>query len=142
MRFMVMVRANKDSEAGVMPSEQLLADMGKYNEELVKAGVLLAAEGLQPSSKGARVRFSGSTRTVIDGPFAETKELIAGFWMLQARSRAEVIEWVKRCPNPFDETVSEIEIRQVFEAEDFGAEFTPELRAQEDRIRAEMEKNK
>jgi len=135
MRFMVMVRADEDTEAGVMPSEQLLAEMGKYNEDLVKAGVLLAAEGLQPSSKGARVRFSGSTRTVIDGPFAETKELIAGFWMLQARSKAEVIEWVKRCPNPLD-GVSEIEIRQVFEAEDFGAEFTPELRAQEERLRA------
>jgi hypothetical protein len=141
MRFMVMVKANKDSEAGVMPSEKLLADMGKYNEELVKAGVLLAAEGLQPSSKGARVRFSGSKRTVIDGPFTETKELIAGFWILQARSKAEVIEWVKRCPNPM-EGESEIEIRQVFEAEDFGAEFTPELRAQEDRIREEIAKKK
>jgi hypothetical protein len=141
MRFMVMVKANKDSEAGVMPSEKLLADMGKYNEELVKAGVLLAAEGLQPSSKGARVRFSGSKRTVIDGPFTETKELIAGFWILQARSKAEVIEWVKRCPNPM-EGESEIEIRQVFEAEDFGPEFTPELRAQEDRIREEIAKKK
>jgi len=141
MRFMVMVKANKDSEAGVMPSEKLLAEMGKYNEELVKAGVLLAAEGLQPSSKGARVRFSGSKRTVIDGPFTETKELIAGFWILQARSKAEVIEWVKRCPNPM-EGESEIEIRQVFEAEDFGAEFTPELRAQEDRIREEIAKKK
>jgi hypothetical protein len=141
MRFMVMVKANKDSEAGVMPSEKLLADMGKYNEELVKAGVLLAAEGLQPSSKGARVRFSGSKRTVIDGPFTETKELIAGFWILQARSKAEVIEWVKRCPNPM-EGESEIEIRQVFETEDFGAEFTPELRAQEDRIREEIAKKK
>ena len=141
MRFMVMVKANKDSEAGVMPSEKLLAEMGKYNEELVKAGVLLAAEGLQPSSKGARVRFSGSKRTVIDGPFTETKELIAGFWILQARSKAEVIEWVKRCPNPM-EGESEIEIRQVFETEDFGAEFTPELRAQEDRIREEIAKKK
>jgi len=141
MRFMVMVKANKDSEAGVMPSEKLLAEMGKYNEELVKAGVLLAAEGLQPSSKGARVRFSGSKRTVIDGPFTETKELIAGFWILQARSKAEVIEWVKRCPNPM-EGESEIEIRQVFETEDFGAEFTPELRAQEDRIRDEIAKKK
>ena len=141
MRFMVMVKANKDSEAGVMPSEKLLAEMGKYNEELVKAGVLLTAEGLQPSSKGARVRFSGSKRTVIDGPFTETKELIAGFWILQARSKAEVIEWVKRCPNPM-EGESEIEIRQVFETEDFGAEFTPELRAQEDRIRDEIAKKK
>src|SRR5258705_9251340 len=134
MRVMVLVKANKDTEAGVMPSEKLLAEMGKFNEELVKAGVLLAAEGLKPSSKGARVRFSGSNRTVIDGPFTETKELIAGFWMLQARSKAEVIEWVKRCPNPLD-GISEIEIRQIFEAEDFGAEFTPELRAQEERIR-------
>lgn len=135
MRFMVMVKASKESEAGVMPSEQLLADMGKFNEELVKAGVLLAGEGLQPSSKGARVRFSGSKRTVVDGPFAQTGELIAGFWLLQVKSREEAIEWVKRCPNPMPGE-SEIEIRQVSEAEDFGAEFTPELRQQEERLRA------
>jgi hypothetical protein len=140
MRFIVMVKATKESEAGVMPSEQLLADMGKFNEELAKAGVLLAAEGLQPSSKGARVRFSGAKRTVVDGPFAETKELVAGFWLWQVKSKAEAIEWVKRCPNPFAEGESEIEIRQVFEAEDFGAEFTPELREQEDRIRRQIEK--
>lgn len=130
MRFMVMVKASKESEAGVMPSERLLADMGKFNEELIKAGVLLAGEGLQPSSKGARVRFSGSKRTVIDGPFAQTGELVAGFWLLQVKSREEAIEWVKRCPNPMPGE-SEIEIRQVFEPEDFGAEFTPELREQE-----------
>ncbi len=139
MRFMVMVRADKNTEAGVMPSEKLLADMGKFNEELVKAGVMLAGEGLQPSSKGARVRFNGSKRTVIDGPFAETKELIAGFWMLQVKSKEEVIEWIKRCPNPL-EGECEIEIRQVFEAEDFGAEFTPELRAQEERLRQQISK--
>ena len=138
MRFMVMVKANKDSEAGVLPDEKLLADMGKFNEELAKAGVLLAGEGLQPSSKGARVRFSGAKRTVIDGPFAETKELVAGFWMWQVKSREEAIEWVKRCPNPFPGSDSEIEIRQVFEAEDFGAEFTPELRKQEERLRAQV----
>jgi hypothetical protein len=137
MRFMVMVKADKNSEAGVMPSEQLLADMGKYNEELVKAGVLLAGEGLHPSSKGARVRFSGSKRTVIDGPFPETKDLVAGFWLLQVKSKEEAIEWVKRCPNPMPGE-SEIEIRQVFEAEDFGTEFTPELREQEERLRAEI----
>ena len=137
MRFMVMVKASKDSEAGVMPTEQELAEMGKFNEELVKAGVMLAGEGLQPSSKGARVRFSGSKRTVIDGPFAETKELVAGFWLWQCKSIDEAIEWVKRCPNPMPGE-SEIEIRQVFENEDFGAEFTPELQAQEDRIRAEV----
>jgi hypothetical protein len=135
MRFMVIVKADKNSEAGAMPSEELLAAMGKYNEELVNAGVMLAGEGLHPSSKGARVRFSGSNRTVIDGPFTETKELIAGFWIFQVKSLEEAIEWVKRCPNPL-EGESEIEIRQVFEAEDFGAEFTPELREQEDRIRA------
>jgi hypothetical protein len=140
MRFMVMVKATESSEAGVLPDEKLLADMGKYNEELVKAGVLLAGEGLQPSSKGARVRFSGKKRTVIDGPFSETKELIAGFWLIQVKSREEAIEWVKRCPNPFDED-SEIEIRQVFEAEDFGAEFTPELREQEERMRAQVSAN-
>jgi hypothetical protein len=136
---MVIVKATKDSEAGVMPEEKLLAEMGKYNEELVKAGILLAAEGLQPSSKGARVRFSGEKRTVIDGPFAETKELIAGFWLWQVKSKEEAIEWVKRCPNPFPGTQeSEIEIRQVFEADDFGAEFTPELREQEERLRAQV----
>ena len=126
MRFMVIVKSTKDSEAGVLPTEKLLAEMGKYNEELAKAGVLLAGEGLQPSSKGARVRFSGKKRTVVDGPFAETKELIAGFWLWRVKSLDEAIESVKRCPNPF-EGDSEIEIRQVFEAEDFGAEFTPEL---------------
>ena len=135
MRFMVMVKANADSEAGMMPSQELLAAMGKYNDELVKAGVLLAAEGLQPSSRGARVKFSGTKRTVIDGPFAETKELVAVFWLIQVKSKAEAIEWVKRCPNPM-EGDSEIEIRQVFEAEDFGDEFTPELREQEERQRA------
>ena len=136
MRFMVMVKADKNTEAGAMPSQELLAAMGKYNEELVNAGVMLAGEGLHPSSKGARVRFSGSNRTVIDGPFAETKELIAGFWIFQVKSLEEAIEWVKRCPNPL-EGESEIEIRQIFEAEDFGAEFTPELREQEERIRAQ-----
>jgi hypothetical protein len=137
MRFMILVKADKNSEAGVLPSEQLLTEMGKFNEELVKAGVMLAGEGLQPSSKGARVRFSGSQRTVIDGPFTETKELIAGFWLWQVKSKEEAIEWVKRCPNPM-EGDSEIEIRQVFEAEDFGAEFTPELREQEERLRAKI----
>ena len=138
MRFMVIVKATKDSEAGVLPDEKLLSEMGKYNEELVKAGVMLAGEGLHPSSKGARVRFSGDKRTVIDGPFAETKELIAGYWLLQVKSKEEVIEWVKRCPNPFPDTESEIEIRQVFEAEDFGDEFTPELREAEERMRAQV----
>jgi hypothetical protein len=137
MRFMVIVKATKDSEAGEMPSEQLLAEMGKYNEELVKAGIMQAGEGLHPSSKGARVRFSGKKRTVIDGPFAETKELIAGYWMWKCKSKEEAIEWVKRCPNPMPGD-SEIEIRQVFEAEDFGAEFTPELRAQEERLREQI----
>lgn len=141
MKFMVIVKANKNSEAGVMPSEKLLAEMGKYNEQLAKAGVLLAAEGLQPSSKGARVRFSGEKRTVIDGPFTEAKELIAGFWLIQVKSKEEAIEWVKRCPNPF-EGESEIEIRQVFEAEDFGPEFTPELRDQEERVRAQITSKK
>lgn len=141
MRFMVMVKADKKSEAGVLPDEKLLADMGKFNEELVKAGVLLAAEGLQPSSKGARVRFSGSKRTVIDGPFSETKELVAGYWLFQVKSKEEAIEWVKRCPNPFPGTDSEIEIRQVFEADDFGPEFTPELREQELRVGKQMEAN-
>src|SRR5258708_391902 len=142
MRFMVTVKATKDSEAGVMPSEKLLAAMGKYNEELVKAGVMLAGEGLQPSSKGKRVKFSGAKRTVIDGPFTETKELIAGFWLWQVRSMDEALEWVKRCPNPFEEGESEIEIRQVFEADDFGAEFTPELREQEERLRKQMSAKK
>ena len=137
MRFMIMVKATKDSEAGVMPDEKILTEMGKFNEELVKAGVMLAGEGLQPSSKGARVRFSGAKRSVIDGPFAETKELVAGFWMWQVKSKEEAIEWVKRCPNPFAGE-SEIEIRQVFEAEDFGAEFTPEAREQEARLRAQL----
>ncbi|TLY27144.1 MAG: YciI family protein [Nitrospirae bacterium] len=141
MRFLIIVKATKDSEAGVMPSEQLLREMGKFNEELVKAGVMLAGEGLHPSSKGARVRFSGAKRTVIDGPFAETKELIAGFWLWRVKSKEEAIEWVKRCPNPM-KGESEIEIRQVFEAEDFGAEFTPELRQQEERLRAQMTKKK
>ena len=142
MRFMIIVKATKDSEAGVMPSQQLLTEMGKFNEELVKAGVMLAGEGLQPSSKGARVRFSGSTRTVIDGPFAKTKELIAGYWLWQCKSKQEAIEWVKRCPNPMPGEDSEIEIRQVFEAEDFGAEFTPEIREQEVRLRAQVDKKK
>jgi hypothetical protein len=140
MRFMVMVKATEESEAGVMPSEELLTEMGKYNEELVKAGVMLAGEGLHPSSKGARVRFSGKERTVTDGPFAETKELVAGFWLIQAKSKEEAIEWVKRCPNPMNED-SEIEIRQVFEAEDFGDELTPELREQEARLRAQVAEN-
>jgi len=134
MRFMILIKATKDSEAGVMPSEQLLTEMGKFNEELVKAGVMLAGEGLHPSSKGARVRFSAGKRTVIDGPFAETKELLAGFWLWQVNSREEAIEWLKRAP--FDET--EVEIRQVFEAEDFGAEFTPESREREERLRAQI----
>jgi hypothetical protein len=143
MRFMVMVKATKESEAGILPSEELLAAMGNYNEQLLKAGVLLAGEGLQASSKGARVRFSGDKRIVIDGPFAETKELVAGFWILQVKSKEEAIEWVKRCPNPFPGGESEIEIRQIFEADDFGAEFTPELRAQEERLRATIdEKNR
>jgi hypothetical protein len=137
---MVMVKATEDSEAGVMPSEELLAEMGKYNEELVKAGVMLAGEGLQPSSKGARVKFDGDKRTVIDGPFTEAKELIAGFWLMQVKSREEAIEWVKRCPNPMPGE-SEIEIRQVFESEDFGDEFTPELREQEERLRAQIDSN-
>jgi hypothetical protein len=140
MRFMVMVKATEDSEAGVMPSEQLLTEMGKFNEELIKAGVMLAGEGLHPSSKGARVRFSGPKRTVIDGPFAETKELIAGYWLWQVKSQEEAIDWVKRCPNPMPGE-SEIEIRQVFEAEDFGAEFTPELREAEERLRKEVAAN-
>ena len=139
MRVMVMVKATADSEAGAMPSEELLAAMGAFNEELVKAGVMLAGEGLHPSAKGKRVRFSGRQRTVIDGPFAETKELVAGFWLWQVKSMEEAIEWVRRCPNPMP-TESEIEVRPVLEAEDFGAEFTPELRAQEDRLRAQVER--
>jgi hypothetical protein len=139
---MIVVKADKNSEAGVLPDEKLLTEMGTFNEELVKAGMMLAGEGLRPSSKGARVKFSGNKRTVTDGPFAETKELIAGFWLWQVKSKEEAIEWVKRCPNPFPGTESEIEIRQLFEAEDFGAEFTPELREQEERLRTQMGKNK
>ncbi len=141
MRVMVIVKATKDSEAGVMPKQKLLAEMGKFNEELVKAGVMLAGDGLQPSSKGKRVRFSGEKRTVIDGPFTETKELIAGYWLWQVRSMEEAIEWVKRCPNPH-EGEGEIEIRQVFEAEDFGEELTPELRKREQSMRAEAAANR
>jgi hypothetical protein len=141
MRVMVIVKATEDSEAGIMPSEQLLTEMGNFNEELVKAGIMVAGEGLHPSSKGKRVRFSGAERTVIDGPFAETKELIAGYWLWNVKSMEEAIEWVKRCPNPMPGD-SEIEIRPIFEAEDFGAEFTPELREQEERLRAQMEGQK
>lgn len=141
MRFMIIVKATKESEAGVTPSKELLTEMGKFNEELVKAGVMLACDGLQPSSKGARVKFSGTKRTVIDGPFSETKDLTCGFWLWKVKSKEEAIEWVKRCPNPH-EGESEIEIRQVFEAEDFGAEFTPELRKQEERLRAQLDKKK
>ena len=137
MRFMILVKATKDSEAGVMPTKELLTEMGRYNEELVKAGIMLAGEGLHPSSKGVRVRFSGTERTVIEGPFANTNELVAGFWLWQVKSCEEAIEWVKRCPNPMPED-SEIEIRQVFEAADFGTEFTPELREQEERLRAQI----
>ena len=138
MRVMVIVKASPESEAGVLPEEKLLGEMGKYNEELAKAGILLAAEGLQASSKGKRVRFSGKSRTVIDGPFAETKELIAGFWLWQVKSLEEAVEWLKRCPNPHPGQ-TEVEIRQVFEMEDFGAELTPELREQEERIREKIE---
>jgi hypothetical protein len=141
MRFMVIIKSDKNTEAGALPDEKLLTDMGKFNEELVKAGVMLAGEGLHPSSKGARVKFSGTKRTVIDGPFSESKELIAGFWLWKCKSKAEAIEWVKRCPNPTG-VDAEIEIRQVFEPEDFGAEFTPELREKEDRLRAQIDKNK
>ena len=141
MRFMVLVKASQDSEAGVLPTEQLLSEMGKYNEELVKAGVMLAGEGLQPSSKGARVKLSGDKRTVIDGPFAETKELIAGYWLFQVKSLEECIEWVKRCPNPMPGTESEIEIRQVFDADDFGPQFTSELREAEARLGQQMAEN-
>jgi hypothetical protein len=137
MRVMVIIKANKDSEAGVMPSEQLLAEMGKFNEELVNAGIMLDGDGLHPSSKGKRIKFSGDKRTVVDGPFAETKELIAGYWVWKVNSMEEAIEWAKRCPNPTGEE-GEIELRPFFEAEDFGAEFTPELRAQEERLRAQI----
>ena len=140
MKVMVLVKATRESEAGVMPSQQLLTEMGKYNEELVKAGVLLAGEGLRPSSKGARVRFAGASRMVIDGPFAETKELVAGYWLWQVKSLQEAIDWVKRCPNPHDEEC-EIEIRPVFEAVDFGEALTPELRAQEERVMADAKRN-
>jgi hypothetical protein len=141
MRFMIIVKADKNTEAGVLPDEKLLAAMGKFNEELAKAGIMLSGDGLQPSSKGARVKFSGDKRTVIDGPFAETKELIAGFWIWKCNSKAEAIEWAKRCPNPTGEE-SVLEIRQIFEAEDFGKEFTPELREQEARIRSQIEGQK
>lgn len=138
MRFVAMIRATRASEAGEMPSEKLLTDMARFNEELVKAGVLLAGEGLHPSSTGARVRYEADKRTVIDGPFVETKELIAGFWLLQLGSLEEAVEWMKRCPNPFEDGASEIEIRRVFEAEDFGEAFTPELREQEEQMRAQV----
>jgi hypothetical protein len=138
---MIIIKASQDSEAGVMPSQELLTAMGNYNEELVEAGIMLAGEGLHPSSKGARVKFSGEQRSVIDGPFIETKELIAGFWLWKVKSKEEAIEWVKRCPNPMPGTEAEIEIRQVFEAEDFGAEFTPELREQEERVWEQAKKN-
>jgi hypothetical protein len=141
MRFMVIVKATKESEAGAMPSTQLLTEMGKFNEELVKAGVMLAGDGLHPSSKGARVHFSGSKRTVVEGPFSETKELIAGYWLWQCQSKEEAIEWAKRCPNPAGDGIEgELEIRQVFEAEDFGTEFTPELKEHEQRMRAQIAK--
>jgi hypothetical protein len=140
MRFMILVKATKNSEAGIMPSQELLAAMTKYNEELVNAGVMLAGEGLHPSSKGTRVKFSGSKRTVTDGPFTETKELVAGFWIWQCKSKQEAIEWVKRCPTPMPGEESEIEIRQIFEAEDFGEEFTPELREREERVRKKGER--
>ena len=142
MKVMVIVKATRNSEAGQMPSEKLLADMGKYNEELVKAGVMLAGEGLHPSSKGKRVRFAGSKRTVVDGPFAETKELIAGFWIWQVRSMEEALEWVRRCPDPMPGEEGELELRPIFEAEDFGEAYTPEVRAQEERIRDEIERRK
>ena len=139
MKFMIIVKADANTEAGAMPDQQLLTDMGKYNEELVKAGIMLAGEGLHPSSKGARVKFQGDKRTVVDGPFTETKELVAGFWIWRCKSKEEAIDWVKRCPNPTG-AESEIEIRQIFDPEDFGAEFTPELREQEERLRAEIER--
>ena len=140
MRVMVIVKATKNSEAGVMPSQQLLADMGRFNEELVSAGMMVAGEGLHPSSKGKRVRFSGGNRTVIDGPFAETKELVAGYWIWQVSSMEEAVDWVRRCPDPMPGEEAEIEVRPLFEADDFGEEFTPELRAQEERLRAEIER--
>ena len=139
MRFMVIVKATKDSEAGTMPGQELLAAMGTYNEDLVNAGIMLSGDGLHPSSRGARVRFSGDRRTVVDGPFPETTDLVAGFWLWQVRSKEEAIEWVKRCPNPMPGTEAEIEIRQVFEADEFGAEMTPELRAQEERLRERLD---
>ncbi|MPY89910.1 MAG: YciI family protein [Luteitalea sp.] len=142
MRVMVIVKATKNSEAGVMPSEKLLAEMGQFNEELVKAGIMLAGEGLHPSSKGKRVRFSGGKKTVIDGPFAEAKELIAGYWIWHVKSIEEAVEWVRRCPDPMPDEEAELEIRPVFEAEDFGKELTPELRAQEERLRAEVERQR
>jgi hypothetical protein len=140
MRVVVIVKATKNSEAGVMPSEDLFAEMGKYNEELVRAGIMLAGEGLHPSSRGKRIRFSGGKRTVVDGPFAETKELVAGYWLWQVKSIEEAVEWARRCPNPMPGEDAEIEIRPVVEADDFGKEFTPELRAQEERLRGELEK--
>ena len=142
MRVMVIVKATRNSEAGILPSEKLLADMGKFNEELIKAGIMLAGEGLQPSRAGKRVRFAAGKKTVIDGPFSETKELIAGFWLWQVKSIDEAIEWARRCPEPMPGEEAEIEIRPVFEAEDFGAELTPELRAQEERLRAEVERKR
>jgi hypothetical protein len=142
MKVMVIVKATKNSEAGVMPSEQLLSAMGKYNEQLVKAGVMLAGDGLKPSVQGKRIKFSGGKRTVVDGPFAETKELIAGYWIWQVRSMEEAVEWARRCPDPMPGEDAELEIRPVFEAEDFGAEYTPELRAQEEKLRAEVERQK
>src|SRR6266498_3452715 len=142
MRVMVIVKASKESETGQMPSEKILTDMGKFNEELVKAGVMLAGDGLHPSSKGKRVRFSGGKKTVIDGPFAETKELIAGYWIWQVKSMEEAMEWLRRCPDPMPGEESEIEVRPVFEAEDFGSELTPELRAQDERLRAELERQR
>ena len=142
MKVMVIVKATKNSEAGVMPTEELFAEMGKYNEELVKAGIMLAGDGLHPSVKGKRVRFSGSQRSVVDGPFAETKELIAGYWIWQVRSMDEAVEWARRCPNPMPGEEGELEIRPIFEAEDFGEEFTPELREREERLRAEVERRK
>ncbi|KAI2693599.1 YciI family protein [Pseudomonas sp. TNT3] len=141
MRFMIIVKASTDSEAGVLPSEELMTAMGNYNEELAKAGILIDCDGLQPSSKGARVRFSGEQRTVIDGPFAQTRELIAGYWIWEVKSKQEAIDWVKRCPNPMPGTDAEIEIRPVYSAEDFGEEFTPELREQEERVRAQVKKS-
>ena len=141
MRFMIIVKASADSEAGIMPSEELMTAMGNYNEELAKAGILIDCDGLQPSSKGARVRFSGEQRTVIDGPFAETRELIAGYWIWEVKSKQEAIDWVKRCPNPMPGTDAEIEIRPVYSAEDFGEEFTPKLREQEERVRAQVKKS-